>query len=81
MPRPLRMEYENAYYHVMNRGRGRQQIFPGEPYYQAFLTSLSEAHQRFGLEIQVALVRPGNTPGMLDISKVWIQGKVVKENQ
>ena len=51
MPRPLRMEYENAYYHVMNRGRGRQQIFHGEPYYQAFLTTLSEAHQRFGLEI------------------------------
>ncbi len=51
MPRPLRMEYENAYYHVMNRGRGRQQIFHGEPYYQAFLTTLFEAHQRFGLEI------------------------------
>jgi hypothetical protein len=22
MPRPLRIEYENAFYHVMNRGRG-----------------------------------------------------------
>ncbi|VAW66847.1 hypothetical protein MNBD_GAMMA11-608, partial [hydrothermal vent metagenome] len=26
MSRPLRIEYEDAYYHVMNRGRGRQRI-------------------------------------------------------
>ncbi len=51
MSRPLRIEYENAYYHVMNRGRGRQRIFYGEEYYQAFLSCLEEAHERFGLEI------------------------------
>ena len=51
MPRPPRIEYENAYYHVMNRGRGRQEIFHGEAYYQRFLSVLSETHQRFGLEI------------------------------
>ncbi|MBL4867728.1 MAG: transposase, partial [Pseudomonadales bacterium] len=51
MPRPLRIEYENAYYHVMNRGRGRQKIFHGPDYYEAFLTTLAEAHQRFGVEI------------------------------
>jgi len=27
MVRPLRIDYEGAYYHVMNRGRGRQLIF------------------------------------------------------
>lgn len=51
MPRPLRIEYENAYYHVMNRGRGRQRLFHGDEYYQAFLHTLDEAHQRFGLQI------------------------------
>ena len=51
MPRPLRIEYENAYYHVMNRGRDRQNIFHGDEYYEAFLLSLSEAHQRFGLQV------------------------------
>jgi len=51
MARPLRIEYENAFYHVMNRGRGRQQIFVGADYYQAFLSCLKEAHQRFGLEV------------------------------
>jgi len=30
MARPLHIEYENARYHVMNRGRGRQAIFHTE---------------------------------------------------
>jgi len=51
MPRPLRIEYENAYYHVMNHGRARQTIFHNEDYFETFLTVLSEAHQRFGVEI------------------------------
>ena len=37
MPRRERIEYENAYYHVMNRGRGRQQIYHGRAYYEAFI--------------------------------------------
>lgn len=51
MPRPLRIEYENAYYHVMNRGRGRQRIFHGDDYFISFLATLEQAHQRFGLQI------------------------------
>jgi REP element-mobilizing transposase RayT len=51
MSRPLRIEYKNAYYHVMNRGRGRKAVFHDERYYAAFYQGLSEAHQRFGLEI------------------------------
>lgn len=51
MPRPLRIEYEDAYYHVMNRGRGRQRIFHGNDYYNAFLQTLEEAHQRYRIQI------------------------------
>ena len=47
MPRPQRIEYKNAFYHVMNRGRARQAIFQDERYYQAFLDTLAEAYQRF----------------------------------
>jgi putative transposase len=47
MTRPIRIEYENAFYHVMNRGRGRQTIFHGEVYYQAFLDILGGACERF----------------------------------
>lgn len=51
MARPLRIEYTDGYYHVMNCGRGRQRIFHDTKYFEAFLVSLQEAHQRFGVQI------------------------------
>ncbi|MCU7815441.1 MAG: transposase [Candidatus Thiodiazotropha sp. (ex Rostrolucina anterorostrata)] len=51
MSRPLRVEYEDAFYHVINRGRGRQQVFREAVYYEAFLECLKEAHARFGMEV------------------------------
>ncbi len=51
MPRAERLEYEDAYYHVMNRGRQRRRIFHDDRYYHAFLLGLKEAHTRFGLEV------------------------------
>ncbi len=51
MPRPPRIKYENAYYHVMNRGRTGQAVFHGDDYYHAFLVSLEEASNRFNLEV------------------------------
>ena len=47
MARPARIQYENAFYHVMNRGRGKRWIFHGTRYYEAFLKTLEESHQRF----------------------------------
>jgi REP element-mobilizing transposase RayT len=47
MPRPQRIEYENAFYHVMNRGRERHTIFHGDEYYQCFLDTIAQAQQRF----------------------------------
>ena len=41
MSRPERVEYEGAYYHVMNRGRGRQSVFHGEKYSKYFLQCLA----------------------------------------
>lgn len=49
MPRPPRIEYEDAFYGVINRGRGWQIIFHNSPYYQAFFHSVAEAHTRFGV--------------------------------
>jgi len=51
MSRPERVEYDGAYYHVMNRGRGRQQVFHDVKYYEYFLSCLEQAHKRFALEI------------------------------
>lgn len=47
MPRPVRIEYKDAFYHVMNRGRGRQPIFHGKRYFLAFLLCLEEASEQF----------------------------------
>lgn len=47
MPRPIRIEYENAFYHVMNRGRAGHAIFHGHDYYGTFLKTLKESHDRF----------------------------------
>lgn len=53
MSRPLRIEYPGAWYHVMNRGAGRKQIFQREEHYNYFLSLLDEVTQRFGVEIHV----------------------------
>jgi len=47
MPRPARIEYENAFHHVMNRGRNHQTIFHDKAYYEAFLNTLQEANEQF----------------------------------
>ena len=36
MARPLRIEYAGAWYHVMNRGLCRREIFHAEEYAQIF---------------------------------------------
>ena len=51
MARPLRIEYNNAFYHVMSRGKGRQKIFHGDDYYHAFFQCLQEAYERFSLQV------------------------------
>jgi len=47
MPRAPRIQYENAFYHVMIRGRGRRWIYHSRAYYEAFLQTLEESHDRF----------------------------------
>jgi len=51
MARTLRIEYEDAYYHVMNRGRGRLWIYPKEEYYELYLKCLEEVHKCYGIEV------------------------------
>ena len=51
MSRPLRIEYANAFYHVMNRGAGRRAIFNTEDEQELFLSLLSEAHSQYNIEV------------------------------
>lgn len=51
MARPLRIEYENACYHITSRGNERKPIYLEEKDYYKFLDILSQLPQRFGVII------------------------------
>lgn len=51
MSRPLRIEFEGAWYHVMNRGASRCCIFNTDEQREYFLSLLADVHSRFGAEI------------------------------
>jgi len=51
MARPLRIQYPEADYHIMNRGGARQKIFVDEQDYQGFVKTVGEIHDRWGVEI------------------------------
>jgi putative transposase len=51
MARPLRIQYPNAFYHVMNRGLGRQRIFLTDDDYGVFLETLKESSRYFNVHI------------------------------
>lgn len=51
MPRPLRIEYAGAIYHLMNRGDRREPIFLDDQDRRTFLRTLHEACEKTGWEI------------------------------
>jgi len=51
MSRPLRIQYPNAWYHVMNRGRRAEAIFGGKKDYFAFIDLLREAVDLWNLRV------------------------------
>src|SRR5438132_2071692 len=51
MARPLRIEYEGAWYHVMNRGISHQAIYKTIDHRRMFLDLLAEISSKFFVEI------------------------------
>ncbi|MCP5026222.1 MAG: hypothetical protein GY929_08035 [Actinomycetia bacterium] len=51
MPRPLRIQYPGAWYHVFNRGARRQRVFSDPLDRQNFLDLMEAAVDDFGFEI------------------------------
>src|SRR5215469_4147281 len=51
MARPLRLDIEGGWYHVINRGLEKRQIFPDDREYAHFLDLLRILPTRFGLKI------------------------------
>lgn len=51
MPRPLRIEFHGAWYHVMNRGANHQNCFILDELRKIFLALLAEISEKFNIEI------------------------------
>ncbi|MGH7889518.1 MAG: transposase [Thermodesulfobacteriota bacterium] len=51
MSRPLRIEYPNAFYHVMNRGLRRQLIYETDDDYEIFLETVKESSKFFDIRV------------------------------
>lgn len=50
MARPLRVAYAGAWYHVANRGAGRQRVFRNDDHRKLILELLNELQTRFNVE-------------------------------
>ena len=51
MSRPLRIQYPDAWYHIMNRGRRGEEIFKGKSDYTAFIDLLKELVENYNMKI------------------------------
>lgn len=81
MPRPLRVEYEGARYHVMCRGNRGQTVFATENDVRLFLKTLSDTVGRAGFAVHAYVLMSTHyhllieTPcGNLVESMKWLQG-------
>jgi len=60
MARPIRVEFEDAAYHVMARGNERRAIFRSDQDRRLFLETLGEAVPRFGLLVHAYCLMPNH---------------------
>jgi len=51
MSRPLRIQYPDAWYHVMNRGRRGEEIFTGKNDYNTFIELFKELVEDYNVKI------------------------------
>jgi REP element-mobilizing transposase RayT len=60
MARPLRIEYPGAFYHVINRGLERREIFRTNKDYEYFLDLLDNLHEKYGLWVHSYCLMPNH---------------------
>jgi putative transposase len=60
MSRPLRIEYPDAWYHVMNRGRRGEDIFSDEQDYVMFMELLKETSEMWNIRIAAFCLMPNH---------------------
>jgi len=60
MARPLRIEYPDAWYHVMNRGRRGEDIFSDEQDYVMFTELLKETSEMWNIRVAAYCLMPNH---------------------
>lgn len=60
MSRPLRIEYPDAWYHVMGRGRRAEEIFADKRDYQGFVELLQESCDMWSIRIAAYCLMPNH---------------------
>ena len=60
MSRPLRIEYPNAWYHIMNRGRRAEKIFNDTHDFEIFIELLEETTEKWNLRISAYCLMPNH---------------------
>lgn len=60
MPRPPRVEYKGAIYHLISRGNNREEIFYSKSDFDLFYRVLGEAVTRFNLELFAYCLMPNH---------------------
>ena len=60
MPRPLRIQYENAIYHVMNRGQNRVTVFCDDDHYKKFISLIKDCVDRWQIEVHAFSLMPNH---------------------
>ena len=60
MSRPLRIQYPDAWYHVMNRGRRGEQVFETRKDYLSFIDLLEELDEIFNVRIAAYCLMPNH---------------------
>ena len=65
MSRPWRIDYPNAWHHVMNRGRRGQALFVDKADHQQFINLLQETAELFNVNVAAYCLMPNHYHLML----------------
>ena len=83
MARKLRIQFENALYHVINRGNYRRDVFETAGAPKAFIAVLEEASTMFGWRVHAYVVMRNHYHLALETPKPnlvegmhWLQGTI-----
>ena len=60
MARPLRIEYNNAWYHILNRGRRGETIFTGQRDYFGFIELLKDTCEMWKMRVAAYCLMPNH---------------------